>query len=143
MAEERADAAVLLYGSNKVGRLSNLSFSVGGNSIPTSNFDTGLFEEFMLGRRNVTISVSGQIDREDTTGQVLLLDDYLDTSKTKAADFAEFGIGPETPGSGDVSFAGAGFPTDYSEERGDDGDGLATFTAEIQISGSWTKSTAV
>lgn len=143
MAEERADAAVLQYGSNKVGRITNLSFSVGGNSIPTSNFDTGMFEEFMLGRRNVTISVSGQLDRGDTQGQVLLLDDYLDDTNTKAADFAEFAIGPLTPTTGDVTFSGAGFPTDYSEERADDGDGLATFTAEIQISGSWTKATAV
>lgn len=143
MPQERSDAAKLMYGANKVGRITNLSFSIGGNSIPTSNFDTGLFEEFQLGRRNVTVSISGQIDREDTDGQVALLDDYLDGTKSKAADFLEFSIGPETPASGDVTFSGAGFPTDYSEERADDGDGLATFTAEIQISGTWTKAVAI
>ena len=139
MANELSRKAVLKYGDNKVGDITSLSFAIDGNVIEKNSFDTDAFTEALLGRRTVTISVSGQVDREDTTGQNQLRSDYLDVSKSKASDFSSFTIEPETTSAGDVSFTGAGFPTSYNEDRADDGDGLTTYSAEIRISGTWTE----
>lgn len=141
MANQLSRNAVLKYGSNKVGDITSLSFSIDGNVIETNSFDTGAFAEAILGRRTVTISVSGNIDREDTDGQEALRSDYLDGTKSQASDFSDFTIEPETTSTGDTSFTGAGFPTAYSEERADEGDGLATYSSDIRISGQWTEST--
>ena len=141
MAVERSDSAVLKYGTGKVGKIQSLSFTIAGTVIPANNFDSGGWAKKILGRRDVTMSVSGHLDREDTNGQNALRGDYLDATKTMPAHFEDFTIGPETPAQGDVSFTGAGFPSNYQEQRGDDGDGLATYTVEIQIDGPLTEST--
>jgi len=125
--------ADLKYGGTKIGSITSLSFSIDGNVIETNNFDTGAFTEAILGRRTVTISVSGQIDRTNAV-QNLLRGDYLNGAKSKASDFSAFVI------SGDgKTFTGAGIPTSYSEDRADDGDGLTTYSCEIRISGAWTE----
>ena len=142
MAVERSDSAVLSYGSSKVGKITSVSFTVAGTVIPANNFDSGGWAKKILGRRDVTMNVSGQLDREDTNGQNALRGDYLDVAKTHPEDFEDFTIGPETPTTGDISFTGSGFPSNYQEDRGDDGDGLATFTVEIQIDGALTEATA-
>lgn len=139
MAEELSRSAVLKYDDNKVGKITSLDFSVGGNVIPINSFDTADFEEVMLGRKSVTISVSGLLDRTDTNGQVALLEDFLGNNSL-ASDFEDFTIEPATTETGDISFSGNGIVNDYSEQRGDDGDGVATFSAEITISGAWVKS---
>lgn len=133
--------AVLKYGDNKVGSITSLSFSIDGNVIETNNFDVDAFTTAILGRRTVTISVSGQVDRDDTTGQNQLRGDFYDGAKSAASDFSSFTIEPATAGAGDTSFSGAGFPSSYSEDRADDGDGLTTYSAEIRISGAWTETT--
>lgn len=133
--------AVLKYGTNKVGSITSLSWSADGNVIETNSFDTGGFAEAILGRRTVTISVSGNLDRNDTNGQNALRSDYLDGTKSDSSDFSDFTIEPETTASGDTTFTGSGFPTSYSEERADEGDGLATYSVDIRIDGAWTETT--
>lgn len=142
MANELSRDAKFKYGSTTVGDITQFSWAVDGNTIETNSFDAGAFTEAMLGRRTVTISLSGNIDREDTDGQNALRTDYLDSSKSQASDFDDFAVEPENPASGDTTFSGSGFPTNYTEDRGDDGDGLATYSAEIRISGTWTEATA-
>lgn len=141
MANELSREAVLKYGTAVVGDITSLSFSVDGNVIEKNSFDTGAFTEALLGRRTVTISVSGNLDRADTTGQNELRADFLDPALSLASDFSSFVIGAATPTTGDIIFTGAGIPTNYSEDRADEGDGLATYSAEIRISGAWTEST--
>lgn len=141
MANELSRNAVLKYGTDKVGDITSLSYSIDGNVIEKNSFDTGAFAEALLGRRTVTLSLSGNIDRTDTNGQNALRSDYLDGTKLQASDFSDFTIEPETTSSGDTSFTGSGFPTSYNEERADEGDGLATYSADIRISGAWTEST--
>ena len=138
---ELSREAVLKYSTNKIGSITSLSYSIDGNVIEANNFDVNAFTEAILGRRTVTISVSGQVDRTDTTGQNLLRSDYQNATKSDPSDFQSFTIEPATTEAGDTSFTGSGVPTSYSEDRADDGDGLATYSVEIRISGTWTETT--
>jgi len=136
---ELSREAVLKYSTSKVGSITSLSYAIDGNVIETNNFDTAAFTEAILGRRTVTISVSGQVDRTDTNGQNALRGDYLDAGKSEPDDFQSFTIEPASTEAGDISFTGAGVPTSYSEDRADDGDGLTTYSVEIRISGTWAE----
>lgn len=129
------------YGDKTVGSVTNRSLSISGNVIEANNFDTGVITQAILGRRTVTISISGQVDREDADGQEAVRTDFLDPTKSRSSDFDGWAIEPETPEGGDTTFAGDCIITNYTEEGADDGDGLETFTAEFRIT-SITESVA-
>jgi hypothetical protein len=130
---EKSNAAVLKYATNKVAELTSLELAIDGNVIEVNSFDTEAIAQAILGRRTVTISVEGNLDHTDTNGQIQLRTDYLDATKSKSSDFGAISIGAETPTTGDRVYNMAGFPTSYNESRGDDGDGIATFSSEFRI----------
>lgn len=135
------DQFTFKYGGNEVGALNNVSFTIDGNVIEANNFDIGSITNAILGRRTVTISCDFETDREDTDGQNQMRTDFLDSSKKEASDFSDWTIEAPTTASGDTSFDGSGIITNYSEQGGDDGDGLVTGSFEIRAT-SFTESTA-
>lgn len=135
---QRSDEVVLKYGTDNVGEIQSLSMNVAGNEIPANSFDSGLFEKYIRGRLGVTLSVTCILDDTDA-GQTALLADMLDDEKIRPNQFDNFSIGKREPTAGDVVYSGAGFPTSFSDEGGDDGDGLRTRTFEIRISGEWAR----
>src|SRR5699024_2325000 len=122
----------LSYAAKKLGNITSISLSIDGNQINISNFDSGEFEEFISGRKNVTMSVSTQYDMTDTEGQLKAVDDLL------AGNSGEWVFGPETPVEGDVTFTGNGAPSNVSIEAPDED--VMTLSCDIQISGALTKS---
>lgn len=114
----------------KVGKITALSRSVDGNKIGINNFDQGDFEEFLNGRRNVTLSVTCLYDMTDTA-QGDLEDDHL------LGLNGDFQFGPDPLTAGDVLFSGSGSPSNITTDFNDDE--VATISFDIQISGTWTK----
>ncbi len=142
MSTELSREAKFKYGGNTVSNITSLNWSINGEVIEENNFDTGTIKQAILGRKTVTASIEGQLDRADTTGQNAIRADFFDSTKSRASDFSAWAIEPETPATGDILFGGAGFPTSYDEDRGDEGDGLATYSMEYRIT-SFTESVQV
>lgn len=135
------DQFMFKYGGNNVGGLTNVSYSIDGNVIEANNFDTGMITEAINGRSTVTISFDFEVDRQDTDGQNQLRTDFLDSAKAKPSDYSDWSIEAPSTSSGDTVFSGAGIVTNYSEDGGDDGDGLITGSCEFRAT-SFTESTA-
>jgi predicted secreted protein len=139
MGNELSREAKFKYGDNTVGDITSLSLSIDGNVIETNSFDTEEITQAIPGRRTVTASISGNLDRADADGQNAIREDFMDGDNSLPSDFEEWAIEPETPATGDTTFGGACIITGYTEERGDDGDGLATYSVEVRIT-SFTES---
>lgn len=133
MGEQKSNYAVFKYGSNKVGKITSISLSIDGNVIESNSFDTGAITQAILGRRTVTISMQGNLDWTDSTGQVLIMTDFLDSANELASDFEAWEIEPETPASGDVTYSGAAIVTNYTEDRSGEGDELAKFSTDLRV----------
>lgn len=124
----------LSYAGTALGELTNVSLSIDGNQINSSSFDSGEFEEFVAGRKNVTLSCTCRYDQADTA-QLAVLDDLL------AGDSDEWVFGPPTPTTGDVTFTGSGSPSNVSIEAADED--MMSLSLDIQISGTLTKAVTV
>lgn len=133
MAVQKSNYAKFKYSTNVVGSITSLTFAIDGNVIETNSFDTASITTAILGRRTVTASIQGLLDNSDDTGQVLLLTDFLNASNSLPSDFEAWSIAPPTPTTGDVVLTGACIVTNYTEDRGDDGDGLSTYSVDIRI----------
>lgn len=140
MAQELSREAKFKYNDNTVGDITSLSISIDGNVIENNSFDTGIITQALSGRKTITFSISGNLDRSDTDGQNQIRTDFLNANYSAPSDYSGWGIEPETPTAGDTIFSGAGFPTSYEESRGDEGDGLSTYSLEWRAT-SFTEST--
>lgn len=135
------DQFAFKYGGNQVKGIENVSFSIDNNVIEANNFDVGQITRAIKGRSTVTCSVDFQVDRTDADGQNTIRADAHDSSKQTPEDHDDWAIEAPTTASGDTTFGGACIITNYSEDGGDDGDGLITGSFEIRIT-SITESTA-
>ncbi|MBN2365736.1 MAG: hypothetical protein JXL67_06190 [Calditrichaeota bacterium] len=111
----------------------DLSLNIDGKKINISNFDSGEFEEFMDGRKNVTIDFTCKRDDSDTTGVGNLIDDWF-AGNEGAVSFC-----PKTPVAGDISYSGTGSPSNIKISAPDDED--CEITGSLQINGVLQKST--
>jgi len=135
MAEKKGQYYTLKYEGTALGAITNISMQIGAKEINISSFDSGQFEEFLQGRKNVTMTVTCMRDDADTSGQGTLVDELITGDQSGAIVF-----GPGTPAAGDISYSGSGFVTNASVESPDDE--AATASYDLRISGVLTKSTA-
>jgi len=134
--EQKAQYFTLKYGEVALGKIKNIGLNIDGKEINVSNFDSGVFEEYLKGRNNVTMDVTCIYDQTDTTGQGNVMDDLL----ANAADDTLY-FGPSgTPAAGDITYSGSGFPKD-AKITGDD-DEVVEITYTFRINGTLNKSTA-
>jgi len=123
----------LKYETVSLGMITSLKMSIGGKHIDVSNFDSGEFEEHIVGRKNVTIDFACERDDSDTLGVGNLMDDFL-AGLEGAILFA-----PKTPVAGDISYSGDGSPSSIDVDSPNDED--CTITGTLKINGLLTKST--
>jgi len=135
MAVQKGQYFSLSYDGTALGMITDITLNVDGNEINTSNFDSGVFEEYLKGRNNVTMDVTTRYDQEDTSGIGAVMDDQVANASDKAIVF-----GPPTPAAGDLTYTGNGFPKSFSISATDDD--VAEFTASFRINGTLTKATA-
>lgn len=136
MAEQKSQYFTLKYSSVALGKIKNISMNIDGKEINVSNFDSGVFEEYLKGRNNVTMSVTCIQDQADTTGQGNVVDDLLANA---ADDTISFGPSA-TAAAGDITYSGSGFPKS-AQISGQD-DEAVEITYDFRINGTLTKSTA-
>ena len=76
MAATAGKVAALYVGASpaKVLGLTDVKFSKNGKAIDVTTFDSGQWEEFILGLNGMSASASGFYTPTDTTGQVVLRD---------------------------------------------------------------------
>ena len=133
MAIKKGQYFSLSYSGVDLGKLTDISISIDGKQINISNFDSGEFEEYLLGRKNVTIDFTTFYDQADTTGTGNVVDDLLaGTSDTWV-------FGPSTPIAGDITYTGSGSPSNITIKASDESG--AELSGSIQISGTLTKAT--
>lgn len=136
MAIKKSQYFTLKYDGQALGKIVSMTLSIDGNEIPISSFDTGVFNEYLKGRNDVTMDVSCLYDQEDTTGVGNMVDDLI----ANAAD-ASLSIGPSaTAATGDITYSGVGFPLNISVDFNDDD--RPEISGSFRINGALTKSTA-
>jgi hypothetical protein len=133
MAIKKGQYYTLKYETVSLGKITSLGLNINGKHIDCSNFDSGEFEEHLVGRKNVTIDFECERDDTDTTGVGNLIDDYLAGSEG-AIVFA-----PKTPVTGDVSYSGSGSPSNIKIDASDDED--SKISGSLKINGLLTKAT--
>lgn len=86
------------------------------------------------GSQTATITFDGQVVYEASPGSVTESD--LD-AVWKTSELIAWKLGKVTPATGDVTYDGEGWLSNISQTGG--GDGKATFSGTIQVTGSYTK----
>ena len=133
--EQKSQYFTLEYSGTSLGKIKNIGLNIDGKEINVSNFDSGVFEEFLKGRNNVTMDVTCIYDQTDTTAQGAVIDDLLANAVDDTIAFA-----PASGASGDITYSGSGFPKNAAISGDDDEAVEVTYT--FRINGTLTKSTA-
>ena len=113
-----------------VGGMKEISFKISGKTMDVTDHDSGVYEEFMGGRLNHTLSASGNYDEADT-GQEALWTAHL--ARTKVY----FRFRPTTAG-GAKNYIAQGIVTSIEDSAPNDDANQVSF--EIQLSGTLTRS---
>lgn len=135
MSIKKSQYFTLTYDGQALGKIINMTLNIDGNEIAISSFDTNIFNEYLVGRKDVTMDVTCLYDQADTTGVGNMVDDLL----ANAAD-ATMSIGPASAVAGDITYSGSGFPINASIDFNDDD--RPEISASLRINGTLTKSTA-
>lgn len=117
-------------GSNSVAELNNISNPFTADSLEVTNFDSLCLKEFINGLRSGTISISGFYDPTDTNGQVAMFTAFLNGTLLTTTQQPKFLV------DGTNGFSADGVITSYTVDA--TVEGLVTFSATIQLSGTIT-----
>lgn len=123
------------YESVVISQRTSISISMDQNQIAVSDSDSGEFDEFLPGRKNITVTLSGNWDQSQTSGQLNVIDDLL-AGNTGTWKFGKF----STTDAGDVSFSATGSPSNFTIDAGDESP--ITYSCDVQLTGTVTKTVA-
>ena len=122
--------ASFLLGSNTVAQLNNISNPITADTLDTTTFDSACLREFIAGLRSGTMDISGYYDPTDTTGQKAMLTASLAGTLLKTTQQ------PKVLWDGTNGLSADGVITSLTIDAAVDG--LVTFSASIQLSGTIT-----
>jgi len=129
MADKSGRLGKLAIATVDVAGIKDLSLKVGAKTLDVTDHDSGLYEEFLVGRKNVTISASGNYDEADA-GFAACLTALFDGT------IVAWRFRPDTAG-GLLQYSASGMVTDL--EVSAPNEGAQEFTIEIQLTGTVTK----
>lgn len=110
--------------------IKNITVTMEGKAIDTTDHDSGVWEEFIAGRDNVKLKFDGNFDPADAGFDALW-------NATTGRTIVYFRYRPDV-GSGIAQYIGQGILTHLEKSSGNDA--ANQFSGEVQITSTWAKS---
>lgn len=128
MAVLKGCSASMLLGTNTVAQLKNVSNSITGETLDTTNFGSGCVREFIAGLVSGTIDISGDFHPTDTTGQKAIITALL--TRTTLTSTQK----PKILWDGVNGLTADAIVTSYTTDAVVDG--IVSFSATLQLTGT-------